>query len=211
MSIVLICIIAFLPALIWGIVSIKNKVSFYSLVFLFFIALITIPICTLLQKFITVPCSAVKNHIVLTLLQHFLITSFTEESIKYLAFHLFIHFFLREKYNIKKEQRIYYHAAIFLGLCFGSFETLSYGIRYTDILFFRIFTAVILHGSLAAFYVSIILRKGSIPIALLLFAIPVLLHGFYDLFAAMQGFFIYCSFALIYFSIRYAYQQLRKT
>jgi len=208
MSIVLICIIAFLPALIWGIVSIKNKISFSLLVLLFFIALITIPICTLLQRFITVQCSAVKNPIVLTLLQHFFITSFTEESIKYLAFHLFIHFYLREKYSAQKEQRIYYHVAIFLGLCFGSFETLSYGIRYTDILFFRIFTAVILHGSLAAFYVPIALRKDGIPVAL--FAVPVLLHGFYDLFAAMQGFFIYCSFALIYFSIRYAYQQLRK-
>ena len=209
MSIALICIVAFLPALIWGIVSIKNKVSFYSLVLLFFIALITIPICTWLQWFIAAQCSTIKNHIILTLLQHFLITSFTEESIKYLAFYLFIHFYLREKYNAQKEQRIYYHSAIFFGLCFGSFETLSYSIRYTNILFFRIFTAVILHGSIAAFYVPITLHKDGILIAL--FAIPVFLHGLYNLFSDMQGLFIYCSFALIYFSIRYAYQQLKKT
>ncbi|MGP1529597.1 MAG: PrsW family glutamic-type intramembrane protease [Treponema sp.] len=207
MSIVLICVTAFLPAFIWGIVSIKNKIPFYLLGLVFFMALITIPICTWIQGFIAAQCSTVKNHIVLTLMQHFLITSFTEESIKYLVLCIFIYLYLQKKYKNQKEQSIYYYIAIFFGLCFGCFETLSYSIRYTNTLFFRIFTTVILHGSLAAFYIPVILRKDGILIVF--FAIPVFLHGLYNLFSAMQGFFIYCSFALIYFNISYAYRQLK--
>ena len=105
-----------------------------------------------------------------------------------------------------------YHSlltAFFFGCLFSSFENISYNIRYPQFQFLRICTTSVLHGALGNFYFKILHAKTQTA-AIGIFLTAVGLHGCYNFFAALGGWFMLPALAVIGLTLMAAGNTLQK-
>lgn len=184
-------------------------------------ALISVPPIIILQHWTTSFFDAVlfmHSRMVRLFLNSLITAALIEEGIKAACFYLTIRIFSKNSHAgmLKKHahavhsirtQNMQYTAphappyqcillGILFGLVFGSLENLSYSLRYPASQYIRVLTATVLHGMLGCFY-AIMLHTRTKGMAVLIFSRAVFIHGFYNFFISLHGFFIVPAFALL--------------
>ncbi len=205
MNSVTISCIPFAAAAVWAVLIIKKdkiapKPVFFAFLYSFFsvIAAITLQLCAgFLQERFLARASLQQ----LVLFKSFFYTGLIEEAAKCFFFIIFIKT-VRSKNedNFAKQTAVPPAAvAVFYGLVFASFENLAYAVLYgSGSILMRLLTADILHAGLGIYYLKIG-RTGRTKTAVLLFCVPWLLHGLYNMFLSIGGFFsIFAFFILLY-------------
>jgi len=87
--------------------------------------------------------------------------------------------------------------AMFFTSCFASFENIAYTIFNIKVLPVRLITASLFHIFIAPYYLKAISKTKNINFSFL--ALPIILHGAYNMFITMGGFFLAFSFIIILF------------
>ncbi len=189
MVLVFLVLTAFFPALLTAAAAIRYKVSVSWLVIDFFAAFSSIILVTVLQhcmhQFIDTSLNAQTGGIRI-LFNSIITAALIEEGCKAAAFSLMP---LRGMKAAASKNRSMLLLAIFFGFVFSGFEHLSYGIRSPNLWLLRLCTAAILHGTITVFYIR--MRQARTKrYALTMFLLAVMLHGVYNIFVSIGGWFM---------------------
>lgn len=184
--------LSFLPLLLWIIFCVGSR--FFSLVSAFYGILLA-----LLAVFIASSCQWGLSSLTLglsgisvLLFSAFIQAAFLEESVKLIALRLLPGVRSRECHP-----RVLLAYAVLIGVAFASFETLVYALRNPSILFVRTFTSLCVHafGTLLSGMALIRFRQNARKLdVILFFGAAVVLHGMWNFFIALGGFFVFPSY-----------------
>lgn len=201
MNPVTISLIPFAAPAVWGMMIIKkDKISFKLVFFSFlcsFFSVITAIVLQLFAGFLQDRFLERASLQSLILFKSFFYTGLIEEAAKCFFFLVFIKIVRNKDADNSTVNAAVPPAAVavFYGLVFASFENLAYELLYAgSSVLTRLLTADILHAGLGIYYAKIysaIQRKTAI----LLFCVPCFLHGLYNMFLNIGGFF--SAFAFI--------------
>lgn len=213
----LILMYSFFCVFIFSFTVLKKNRKIIKLFPLFFIfSFFAVSAASLFQVSLLQVISVENNFTVQVLFSSFIKTSLTEEFFKFcffaLCLKLSIKIFTKDLVIEKKHQKIfltnktmqsYILLSIFFGLNFAAFENISYIVQDLNLLMLRTFSSTIIHAALSIYYAEIILyikyEKNFVK-TFLFSAAPFLLHGFYNTFIALGGFFLFFAATLIVFS-----------
>ncbi len=183
----------FTPAGIWGVYANRKKLPLLLLAAAFFTALLAV-VSTLLLQWLYAQWIPPSGTITQTVIRSsFIDSALIEETVKMIAVMVLTSTVSGAVFRRGRGGEPAVGVcqlcilAVFFGLLFGGFETLSYSLRYPRVLPLRIITAVLLHGSLAVLFVPVMRKKSR---RITNFFRAVLLHGLYNMFFLFGGFFI---------------------
>lgn len=223
MNIIHLLALAFLPAFIWaGIFVYKKRLgtSLFSLTAAFFAAVMAILFVFAFQQVLSLIIdnnSMNKINPAAIFFQSFISAAFIEESSKVLSFwsmnHLVASFNKHKIFYAKKDINMNHNdmlfLAVFFGLVFSGFENIFYGIRYPQFSLIRLCTASVLHGALGVFFILIISAETTIR-RIRYFIKAIFLHGIYNVFVTIGGWFFILAAIVIYKVCLYSYQLKNK-
>ena len=207
MSIILLLITAFLPAAVAVYIAAKKHVPTYALVAVFCAATASLlPMLALqhsVHTFLGVGITK-QSEAVRLLFNSFITAALIEEGVKAALFGLTVAIVLKKRFALT--QHIPSQCAmlgVFFGFAFSGFENISYSLRYSNMQFFRLVTAALLHGTLGCFYASMISTETKRKAAFVFLA-AVVLHGLYNFFISLGGGFILPAAAILGIACLYA-------
>ncbi len=212
MRLILLLAACFAPALMWAVYAARKKIRWFLLVGYFAAALAAVIAAVFLQwlymEYIPLPDSVTAA----VISKSFIISALIEEAVKMSVIVFLLRVLIHSRKPDTANQAVQDDTvwlsliAIFFGLSFGGFETVSYSLRYPDVLPLRIITAVFLHGSLVAFFVPV--AEGNGRLSIFPFLRAVVLHGLYNMFFLLGGWFVIPGCAVLARAVLYAFGRL---
>ncbi|MEL3906931.1 MAG: PrsW family intramembrane metalloprotease [Treponema sp.] len=86
--------------------------------------------------------------------------------------------------------------AVLFGLIFSGFENIFYAIRYPHIHLIRLCSASVLHGGISVFYRAVV-QANTVEKQIRYVIEAIFLHGAYNFFTALGGWFFLCAAAVL--------------
>lgn len=184
--------LSFLPLLLWIIFCVGSRFfSFVSAFYGILLALLAVFIASSCQWFLS-SLTVNLSGLWAMLFSAFIQAAFLEESVKLIALRL-----LPDVRSRECRPRALLAYAIVIGIAFASFETLVYALRNPSILFVRTFTSLCIHafGTLLSGMALLRFRQNARKLeALLFFGGAVILHGMWNFFITLGGFFLFPAY-----------------
>lgn len=100
--------------------------------------------------------------------------------------------------------RIYILFSVFFGLNFAAFENTAYTAMDINSAAVRVVSSTFIHAAMAVYYAKITVyanRKTQLKKCLFLFSVPLTIHGLYNMFIVLGGFFVFFAVIIILFCI----------
>lgn len=204
MNIFILIITAFFPAFVVLLQALKTKIPPVFMLIAFFAAtaaLFPVRFFQMISRFFTqtlLHISAFYSDFFTRFFNSFITAALIEEGCKTGVF-ILLSIYMQHCCKKSNTTVLPYHClltAFFFGCLFSGFENISYNIRYPQFQFLRICTASVLHGALGNFYFKILHTKTQTA-AIGIFLAAVGLHGCYNFFAALGGWFMLPALAVI--------------
>ncbi len=197
----------------------KTEIKIKNFLYSFILSCLAFIVSIILQNFLAyLFIGFIKNSKqILTLYQNFFEAAFIEEISKVLFFLIFIKIDTpalehgRRTSGIERSAGInsvykeidiktLLYFGVFFGLIFSSFENIAYSIHTGNFIPVRLVTANLLHGFLTLYYIKIHIAH-SLKHKIIFFTKTFLLHGLYNMFFYIGGYFIIFSCAILIFII----------
>lgn len=220
MRIIFIIFLSFIYAIIFPVIfKIQKKIEIKNFLYVFFLSFLSLFVSIFLQNCLTLlPIKFIINRKkIFILYESFFEAAFIEEISKLIFFLIFIKInkLAAEHRQItsgiepsaritsKNEEEIIktlLYFGVFFGLIFSSFENIAYSIHTGNFIPVRLVTANLLHGFLTLYYIKIHIAH-SLKHKIIFFTKTFLLHGLYNIFFNIGGYFIIFSCAILIFII----------
>ncbi|MGP1576506.1 MAG: PrsW family glutamic-type intramembrane protease [Treponema sp.] len=233
MQLIVLMLIVFCPLCIPAGLIIHKKIPVFPLFVFAIAAAVTVFLCSILEAGFFLPYYPEAQTAPGRSLLPCWIAAVTEESVKLLVFSAIAGYYgsIPIMQRTAKHQQVRLQLpessgitlysmclvyALFFGLSFGGFETLSYTIRDSSILPYRMVSATALHGGIASFYCTFWYKthrasdhQAAKRLSFVL--LPILLHGLYNTFSVLGGIFTIFAYSIATFTCLYTYTTLKGT